>query len=122
MISTTVDVHLIVISEHIPLHLPPNVFNWIPQNDLLAHKRTKVFISHTGHNSLYESAFYGVPLVCIPLFVDQFSNCLQAQSVGIAVGVDIKRVSEEELYQKIQLVLNTPRYVCCMPFWRHMFA
>ena len=104
--------HFIVFSEHIPHHLPPNVkvLNWIPQNDLLAHNSTKVFISHTGHNSLYESAFYGVPLVCIPLFADQFSNCVQAESVGLAVRIDIKSMSEEEIYQKIQLVLNTPRY------------
>lgn len=96
-----------------PQLLPSNakVVNWIPQNDLLAHNSTKVFISHTGHNSLYESGFFGVPLVCIPLFGDQFSNCIQAQSVGIAVGIEIKSMSEDEIYQKVQLVLSTPRYV-----------
>ena len=68
-----------------------------------------MFISHTGHSSLYESAFYGVPLLCTPLLADQFSNGIQAQVVGMGVGFDIKKMEEDEIYQKIQLVLNNPR-------------
>lgn len=99
------------ISEHVPRNLPSNVkvFSWIPQNDILAYQSTKLFISHTGHNSLYESAFYGVLLLCTPLFADQLSNRIQAQVVGMGVGIDIKKMEEDEIYQKIQLVLNNPR-------------
>ena len=85
------------------------VLPWIPQNDLLAHNSTKAFISHTGHNSLYEAAFYGVPLVCVPIFFDQFSNCAQAQSVGIAIGIDIKTATGDEIYHSIRAVLEQPR-------------
>ena len=96
----------------IPKGLPSNVkvLPWIPQNDLLAHDNTRAFISHTGHNSLYEAAFYGVPLICMPLFLDQFSNCAQAQSAGIAIGVDIKTVTGEEIYHSIRRIIQEPRY------------
>ena len=60
-------------------------------------------------SSLYESAFYGIPLLCTPLFADQFSNRIQAQVVGMGVGIDIKKMEEDEIYQKIHLVLNNPR-------------
>lgn len=29
---------------------------WLPQNDVLAHPRTKAFLSHVGINSMYEVA------------------------------------------------------------------
>ena len=96
---------------YIPDDLSSNikVLPWIPQNDLLAHNSTKAFISHGGHNSLYEAAFYGVPLVCVPIFADQLSNCVQAQSVGIATGIDIKSVTGDEVYQAIRRILEEPR-------------
>ena len=31
------------------------VMTWIPQNDLLAHPKTRAFMSHVGINSLYEA-------------------------------------------------------------------
>ena len=97
----------------IPRDLPSNVkvLPWIPQNDLLAHGGTKAFISHSGHNSLNEAAFYGVPLICMPLFLDQFSNCAQAQSVGMAIGVDIKTVTGDEIYNSITRIIQEPRYL-----------
>ena len=97
---------------HVPKGLPSNVkvLPWIPQNDLLAHNSTKAFLSHTGHNSLYEAAFYGVPLICMPLFLDQFSNCAQARSVGMAIGVDVKTVTGDEIYHSIRRIIQEPRY------------
>ena len=65
---------IIIISGYIPPSLNKNikVMSWIPQNDLLAHKDIKAFVSHVGHNSLYESAYHGVPVVAVPLYADQF--------------------------------------------------
>ena len=55
---------------YIPPFLASNikVMDWFPQNDLLAHKDIKAFVSHVGHNSLYESAYHGVPVVAVPFF------------------------------------------------------
>ena len=84
--------------------------NWIPKNDLLAHKDIKVFVSHNGTNSHYESAYHGVPVVAVPLFLDQFSNARKAEYFGIATVLDHKTMDAEELFKAIELVMNEPRY------------
>ena len=56
--------------------------SWLPQNDLLAHKDIKAFVSHVGHNSLYESAYHGVPVVAVPLISNQFLNAKKAEQFG----------------------------------------
>ncbi|KAL9965251.1 hypothetical protein ACROYT_G029022, partial [Oculina patagonica] len=88
---------------YIPDDLASNVkvVPWFPQNAILAHNSTKAFISHTGLNSLYEAAFYGVPL-----FADQYSNCVQAHSVGMATGINIKTTTGDEIYFSIRRILE----------------
>ncbi|RMX43041.1 hypothetical protein pdam_00001822 [Pocillopora damicornis] len=74
---------------YIPSFLGSNIkiVEWLPQNDLLAHKNIKAFVSHVGHDSLYESAYHGVPLVAFPQFADQHFNAKKAENLGnIMVG------------------------------------
>ena len=80
--------------------------NWIPQNDLLAHKDIKAFVSHAGTNSYYESAYHGVPVVAVPLFIDHFSNARKAEYFGIATVLDHQTMNAEELFEAIQLVMK----------------
>lgn len=55
------------------IELPKNVkiSAWLNQNDILADKNVKAFISHGGLLSMQEAAWYGVPICGIPFFVDQ---------------------------------------------------
>ena len=82
---------------------------WLPQNVLLAHKDIKVFVSHVGHNSLYESAYHGVPLVAIPLFGDQFSNAMKTEQFGLGIAVDYHTMDTEQLFETIVRVINESR-------------
>lgn len=56
------------------LKVPPNVMisKWVNQNDILANPKTKGFISHGGLLGVQEAAWWGVPLIGIPVFMDQF--------------------------------------------------
>ena len=82
---------------------------WLPQNDLLAHKDIKAFVSHVGHNSLYESAYHGVPLVCFPLFAEQHANAKKGEHVGLGLAVYHDRTNAQQLSKTIELVINEPR-------------
>ncbi|KAL3084729.1 hypothetical protein niasHT_031614 [Heterodera trifolii] len=61
--------------------------SWINQKELLAHPKTKAFVSHCGMNSLLESVFRGVPIVCVPFVGDQYYNAelMAFQHIGLAV-------------------------------------
>ena len=83
---------------------------WLPQNDLLAHKDIKAFVSHMGINSYHESAYFGVPVVAVPLFADQFSNAKRAANFGWGTVVDYKTVNVQEVLEAIEHVVNDPRY------------
>ncbi|XP_066267185.1 UDP-glucuronosyltransferase 2C1-like [Branchiostoma lanceolatum] len=83
---------------------------WVPQNDLLAHPKTKAFVSHCGYNGVAEAMYHGVPLVGMPLFFDQYANVARTVARGMAVALDIHAVTSEEVYQAITTVISEPRY------------
>jgi glucuronosyltransferase len=46
---------------------------WAPQQDLLAHPKIKIFLTHGGFLSMEEAIYHGVPLIGFPLYGDQIS-------------------------------------------------
>lgn len=48
------------------------ILPWVKQNDILAHPKLKAFISHCGGLSTQEASWYGIPVIGIPFFADQF--------------------------------------------------
>ena len=99
------------LAGYIPSFLGANIkiVDWLPQNDLLAHKDIKAFVSHVGHNSLYESAYHGVPLVAFPLYGDQQSNAKKAQHFGLGLAVDFKTSNAQHLFETIERVISQRR-------------
>ena len=91
---------------------PSNVkaVDWMPQNDILGHAKTRLFLSHVGHNSMYEAAYHGVPVVGFPMWSDQPENARQITRAGMGLWVDVNKVTEEELRESISRVLSEPRY------------
>ena len=96
---------------YIPSFLAKNikVVDWLPQNDLLAHNDIKAFVSHAGHNGLYESAYHGVPMLAFPFFGDQQSNAKKAEHVGLGLAVDWKTTNAQQLFETIEHVVSEPR-------------
>lgn len=54
-----------------PEDMPKNVFTaaWMPQQDVLGHKKCKGFITHGGLLSMQEAVVHGVPMIVFPIFV-----------------------------------------------------
>ncbi|XP_035247537.1 UDP-glucuronosyltransferase 2A1-like isoform X5 [Anguilla anguilla] len=95
-----------------PDTLAPNtrVYDWIPQNDLLGHPKTKVFITHGGTNGIYEGIYHGVPMVGIPLFGDQSGNMLHMKTKGAAVILDFNHFQAQDLVDAVNTVVKDPSY------------
>ncbi|XP_048459670.1 UDP-glucuronosyltransferase 2C1-like [Rhincodon typus] len=96
--------------------VPPNIANntllakWIPQNDLLGHPKTRVFVAHGGTNGIYEAIYHGVPVVGLPLFYDQFDNLLRLKVRGAAKMVDAATMQSMDLLQALNDVINNTSY------------
>uniref|UniRef100_A0A8D1NMZ1 UDP-glucuronosyltransferase n=1 Tax=Sus scrofa TaxID=9823 RepID=A0A8D1NMZ1_PIG len=95
-----------------PDTLGPNtrLYDWIPQNDLLGHPKTKAFITHGGTNGIYEAIYHGVPMVGIPLFADQPDNIAHMMAKGAAVRLDLDTMSRTDLVNALKQVINNPFY------------
>ncbi|KAM6150518.1 LOW QUALITY PROTEIN: UDP-glucuronosyltransferase 2A1-like [Erethizon dorsatum] len=95
-----------------PATLGPNtwLFDWIPQNDLLGHPKTKAFITHGGANGIYEAIYHGVPMVGIPLFADQPDNIAHMKAKGAAVEVNMNTMTSADLLSALRAVINDPSY------------
>ncbi|XP_053219320.1 UDP-glucuronosyltransferase 2A2-like [Podarcis raffonei] len=86
------------------------IYDWIPQNDLLGHPKTKAFIAHGGINGIYEAIYHGVPIVGIPFFSDQHDNIVHMKAKGMAVELDLQTMKAEDLLEAVKAVIHNPTY------------
>ncbi|XP_032314870.1 UDP-glucuronosyltransferase 2C1 isoform X1 [Camelus ferus] len=86
------------------------LYEWIPQNDLLGHPKTRAFITHSGTNGVYEAIYHGVPMVGIPMFGDQHDNIARVKVKGAAVEVDLHTMTSSDLLNALKEVINNPFY------------
>uniref|UniRef100_A0A673GJ70 UDP glucuronosyltransferase 5 family, polypeptide F1 n=1 Tax=Sinocyclocheilus rhinocerous TaxID=307959 RepID=A0A673GJ70_9TELE len=84
--------------------------NWLPQNDLLGHAKTKVFVSRGGTNGIFEAIYHGVPIVGLPLVFDQDDNLSKMRHRGVAKVVDIANIDRSIFKDALQEVLTEPSY------------
>lgn len=90
---------------------PKNVFisKWLPQDDILAHKNTKLFISHCGLGSVIESKYHRVPIVGMPLFGDQPGNADAIVKDGWGLVVDLATMTEKSLTDAINEIMSNTK-------------
>ncbi|KAL5291875.1 hypothetical protein ACFFRR_010948 [Megaselia abdita] len=98
-----------------PASFPGNSKNilfskWIPQDDVLAHKNMKLFVTHGGKGSVVESQYHGIPMIGLPVFGDQPGNIDKIVKVGYGLKLDYKTMTEQELSTAVNEVLNNPSY------------
>ncbi|XP_047447584.1 UDP-glucuronosyltransferase 2A1-like [Mugil cephalus] len=86
------------------------IYDWIPQNDLLGHPKTRAFITHGGTNGIYEAIYHGVPMVGIPMCADQPDNMIHMKAKGAALMVELNFITAEDLRDAINAVINDKSY------------
>ena len=84
------------------------VEGWAPQVKIIGHQGTGGFVSHCGWSSIMESMKFGVPIIAIPMHIDQPLNARVVEEVG--VGVEVVRdnngkLQREEIAQVIRKVV-----------------
>ncbi|XP_031420549.1 UDP-glucuronosyltransferase 2A1-like isoform X2 [Clupea harengus] len=84
--------------------------DWMPQNDLLGHPKTKVFVAHGGTNGVQEAIYHGVPIVGLPLVFDQPDNLSRMEARGTAKVVDIATLDRAVFVEALRAVLYEPSY------------
>ncbi|XP_068614412.1 UDP-glucuronosyltransferase-like [Brachionichthys hirsutus] len=91
---------------------PKNVklMKWLPQKDLLAHPKAKVFITHGGNHGIYESICNAVPMLMFPLFGDQTHNTQRMVSRGVAEKLSIYDVTTERLLASLNKIIYDQSY------------
>lgn len=66
------------------------VGDWVPQREILLHVSTGGFLSHCGWGSLMEAMSSGVPVVALPMHLDQ---CLNSRLVvhELEIGLEVQK-------------------------------
>ncbi|XP_056308168.1 UDP-glucuronosyltransferase 2A3-like [Danio aesculapii] len=86
------------------------IVSWLPQNDVLGHPKTKLFVAHGGTNGLQEAIYHGVPIVGLPLAFDQPDNLSRMRAKGTAKIVDIATLDRAVFLEALKEVLHNPFY------------
>ncbi|KAF8396536.1 hypothetical protein HHK36_018160 [Tetracentron sinense] len=81
---------------------------WCCQIEVLSHPAIGGFVTHCGWNSILESIWCRVPMLCFPLLTDQFTNrrlVVDDWRVGINLK-DGKTVNADEVSEKIDRLMG----------------
>ncbi|XP_053198991.1 UDP glucuronosyltransferase 5 family, polypeptide G1 [Scomber japonicus] len=84
--------------------------DWLPQNDLLGHPKTRAFVAHGGTNGMYEAIYHGVPVLGLPLLFDQFDNVLRLKVRGAARMLEATSLTKDNFQEAITDILETPSF------------
>ncbi|MBL9005522.1 MAG: glycosyltransferase family 1 protein [Myxococcales bacterium] len=93
----------------IPDHV--RIESWVPSvSAVLSHENVRVFISHCGVNSVYESLAAGTPIVGIPMMAGQREMAVRVKDAGVGLYVNKSTFTPAELRQTVLRVLEEDRF------------
>ncbi|KAH6779732.1 hypothetical protein C2S52_010969 [Perilla frutescens var. hirtella] len=72
---------------------------WAPQAQILGHESIGGFVSHCGCSSMMESMKFGVPIIAMPMHLDQPLNARLVELIG--VGVEVVRNAHGMLEREV---------------------
>ncbi|NP_001243978.1 UDP-glucosyltransferase precursor [Bombyx mori] len=86
------------------------IAKWLPQSDLLRHPKIKVFITQGGLQSTEEAITAGVPLIGIPMLMDQWYNVEKYVQLNIGLKLDLGSITEDSFRNAINTVTGDESY------------
>lgn len=78
---------------------------WAPQKAVLGHPSVAVYLTHAGWGSAMESICGGVPMICRPIYADQFVNSRHL-SREVKVGVELEETERGSVERSIRKVMG----------------
>ncbi len=92
--------------QHDQLELPPNMVGeeFLPQTSILP--QVDLVITHGGNNTVTESLYFGVPMVVLPLFWDQYDNAQRIDETGFGTRLATYAHGATELSGAIDRLLG----------------
>ena len=82
------------------------IAEWAPEKDVLEHEAVGGFWSHCGWNSVLESLWEGIPMICMPCFGDQRVNARMLTHewrVGIESSNVIERCEVDKAVRSLMM-------------------
>ena len=107
-----IDQRVIFKYKHKLDNVPANVHvvDWMPQNDLLGHPNMKLFVTHGGMNSYIEAVYQGVPVLAMPIAIDQYGTAALIKSQGIGDTLPLSDFTSEQLKNAITTIIGDTHY------------
>lgn len=68
-----------------------------------------MFVTHGGLLSVTETVHFGVPIISIPVFGDQFINALRAERKGYGKKVDLTYTMDQDIKEALNELLSNPK-------------
>ncbi|XP_041475570.1 UDP-glucuronosyltransferase 2C1-like [Lytechinus variegatus] len=83
---------------------------WLPQNDLLGHSKTRAFVYQGGNNGLHEALYHAVPIVVVPFFGDQNDIAARIVARDIGIAVDFTKMTTASLTGHLTSIVQDKKY------------
>lgn len=81
-----------------------SVYNWVCQLEIL--QSCSYMITHGGLGTVKECLYYGVPMICLPIQRDQFSNAARVIYHGVGLSTKMRNINKKKLINLISEMEN----------------
>uniref|UniRef100_A0A182P7N8 UDP-glucuronosyltransferase n=1 Tax=Anopheles epiroticus TaxID=199890 RepID=A0A182P7N8_9DIPT len=103
-----VDIEQAVIDDLIPNNVITR--DWFPQNDILGSGMVDILITHGGLLTIQEAMWYGIPMLGIPNYGDQYQNVQRIERLGIGKILYLEEVNPVTLHSLLLNLISDRRF------------